>query len=799
MTWLHEITFGWRGLWRSPANSIIAVITLGLGMGLVSFMLSYVNGVIVRGLPFDDAGRIVYVQRYNPDRDRIAWIFREADYLRLGEAQSSLDELVGFRWAQQNVRVPGQTPSINHTAAVTPNFLKMLRLRPAVGRDFDASSSGDVVLIGHHLWRDWFDCNDSILGTTLWLDGEAKTIVGVMPKDFRLPRKTDVWRVMEPQAAGDRWFNVIGRLKEGVSKDQAAAELSRITGQISEANPERSGGYRQAVVNRYTDAMLGRNVKQLGYFMLGCSLMVLLLSCANVSNLLFARVSRRVSELAVRSALGASRARLFSQLIVESLWLALGGAILGVVLAKVAGRLLDAYTVKVDEVPFWMTYEMNWGFFGVVAVVTAAIGVVAGLFPAWKATRASVAQTLQDGSRSASSLSLSRLTGGLVAGQIAISLGLLCIAWMLVRNIQHSREAATVMNSGAVLAGQLVLPESRYAQDDAINQFHDALLTSLQEHPAISQAAVTTRERMDSAEMARIRLRERVYPDEETVDRARLEEISPDYFATLDVPILQGRAFRPGDKQVAIINSAFVKRYFPEGDVLGKQIGLPRGSGSEWVTIIGVVPNLKMEGYMDRFLGAGDDGSGFYMPLAANPSRKAMVLVRGRGDFVYRTQLLRAAVAAIDADLALHHVSTLKQAVADDLAVLNVISGLFTAFGLAATFLAAVGFFGVVSFAVNQRLREIGLRMALGARRLDILALILNKTTRQWLIGVLIGLILTWFLGKGITQIMPIMKWTSPIGYLLVLGGFFAVLVLGIIVPLRRALSVQPNEVLRQD
>ncbi|MCB1100572.1 MAG: ABC transporter permease [Verrucomicrobiae bacterium] len=785
-----------RSLVKHPGSSLVSVLAMALGIALVSSTFSYLNGIFFRGLPFENAEEIVYIKQYDPAKKRERWVFSNDQVRYLQESTTTLQELSGFNIKRSNLRVPGRVARFTEETVVSPNFLELLQVKPTLGRSFlpeDAEAgSAPVALLSDAIWEEEYEGSAHVLGESLLINGVATTVIGVLPEGFDFPHRSDLWTPV--QADSNTALNLLGRLNPGKSHSQAQSDLSRIMEVLAASGPEDQRDYTAATVAPYTTTVIGTRFVQLSKVMMAAAVLVLLVACANTSNLVFARISLRMPELAIRAALGASQKRMFQLLIMESIALAMAGATLGILLTLGLIRVIESFE-KSNLVPTWISYEMDWRFFIVMAMVTIAAGVLTGLVPALRASRNDVHSLLQDQHGGASSLKLGRLNRALVVFQIAVCCALLSAGWMLYTNVKNGTDSLS-FNPESALTVRLELLDGDYPNDDEIRTFYKTLINAVRLEPDIDKAALTSRVGMGKSGSVNIDIKGR----EPTPDRspsARLEVITPDFFAAMEAPLLRGRLFGEDELNVTIINNQMARHYWPNADPIGQQIRVDQ-VGYEWATIIGIAPDLKMDGFGTELLSEPDGGAGFYLPHHQYPRRGMSLILRGPVPVATLEQTLRRVMTQQDANLA-YGVLTLKDAIESRISVFRVLMSVFAAFGIGGLFLAAIGIFGIVSFATNQRVREIGLRVALGAKRRDVLGFVLRQGLSQVVLGVALGLVFTGLVSGLLQQVLPGLENQSAFGYTALGFGLLVVTLIAALLPAGRALRVDPVTALRQD
>ena len=795
-----------RGLRRAPGSAAIAVVALALGIGLTTLMFSILYGALLRGLPVEEADEIYAVDRFHRARgERMGMTLHDLADWR--EQQRAFEDLGGFWAGTVNVGGggPDETPERYSGAWVQPSVLRILGVQPMLGRtlldDDDLPGAAPVAVIGWEMWQRRFGGSPDAIGSTLRMNGIETVIVGVMPERFAFPQAQELWQPARLDIAGlargeGRRVQVVGRVRDGVSADDALLDLDRVAAQLASAYPQTNEGIG-ASVRPYTETAIGDEPRTVLLTMFGAVLFVLLIACANVANLLIGRAIMRSREVGIRTSLGASRLNVALPFLAESVVLSAAGAILGILIAFVGLRLFTN-AIADTQPPFWLIFRLDGIALAFVAAVTVLAALMAGVIPALQAARVPINDILKDESRGASSFRLGRLSRILVVVEMALSVGLLAGAGLMIKSIIRVNTIDLGFPPEQIFTARVGLPESGYAEPEAQRAFMDDLHARLQALPGARVVALAdglpglgTGATNFTLEGTAVEAGE-----EPLVQRAT---VSPGYFDAFDAQPLAGRDFamldRDGSAPVAIVNQPFVDRWFPDGDAIGRRIRLG-GSQSEepWLTIVGVVRDL-------RAAGAEPNArlEAVYLPLAQNPLRFVTVVARSDGPPLGLTADVRTTVASIDRDIPLYFVSSLAQAIADNNWFYGVFGSLFAVFGLAALFLAGVGLYGVMSFAVGQRTRELGVRMAVGARPRDVLGMVLRQGMIQVGIGIGTGMVFALAVSRLLAAILYDVSPRDPAVFALITVVLVTAAVLACGIPAARATRVDPLHALRSE
>jgi predicted permease len=786
---------------RQPGMSALAVIALAIGIGLTTTMFSIVNGAALRGLPFPDSDRILHVAPFNvTERDDVDSPAHTV--AQFAARQQSFEQLAAFRFGTANVVGPDGIPERYRGAWITPNTFRALRVAPVIGRDLRDEESrpgaAPVVIIGDKVWQERFKGAQDVIGRPLRVNGTVMTVVGVMPPKFAFPSNQELWPAATidpttPRAPDEPVFEMIGRLRPGVSADQAGAEMAAIWNQLAQEFPDRYQKHFTTETKTYIQEFLGSEITGTLFAMLAAVLGVLAIACVNVANLVLARAADRSREIAVRTAVGAPRWRVVRQMMMEVVALAVLGAAAGLGITWSGVTLFNRAIVDTNP-PFWIDIRIDGTVLLFVSIITILAAFVAGIVPALRASRADVTTVLNDEGRGTSSLRMGRLSRGLVVVEMALSFGLLVVSALVIQSIVQVGKADYGFATADVWTGRVQLPDNDYEDDQRKRQFASALLERLEAVPGVERAALGTGA-VPYAPRFAIKFPGKTYDDDRGYPEARSLTVSPRFFDVLRVRVSQGRAFdardRAGLDGVAIVNESFARKHFP-GGALGQQFALARGDHQQWRTIIGIVPDLGMD-----IIDQGRNPEAFYLAFDQVPPSGFAVLLDTSGPPLAVTSAVRQAIREVDSNLPVFNVNTAQQAMYQGSWPFRVFGTLFMSFGFAALFLSVVGLYGVTAFSVRRRTQEIGVRMAMGAARSDVLRMVLRQGLMPVAIGMVVGIGLAALLGSALDlmffNVSPYDPLTfTAIGLVLALTGLAACLA-----PARRAAGVDPMVALR--
>ncbi|WP_223635962.1 ABC transporter permease [Corallococcus sp. EGB] len=806
---LQDLSLALRRLRRDPLFTLVAVATLALGLGANVAIFSVVHAVLLRPLPMRDDARLVRlfsVGRQGPGPTS------PPDLLDLREQTRAFEGLVGVAPARVTLGADGAEPSPMkvQTAIVTADFFQVLGPRAQLGRALqpgdDAPGAPQVAVLSHALWQRRFGGSPDVLGRAVNLGGPLPwTVVGVMEPGFDFPSHAELWTPMvrdesmtKPEARGAHWLEVYGRLGPGVSLARARADASAVARSLAARYPATNAGMG-ASVESLRDVLLGQ-VRPSLWLLLGAVGLVLLMACANLMHLLLARAASREGETSIRLALGASRGRIARELLVESALLSALGGVTGLLAALWALDALAAFgpqdIPRIDEV----------SLDGAVLAFTAGLSVFTtllfGLVPAWQTSRVELARVLRTvGEGAGGAAHHHRTRAALIVAETALAVLLLVSAGLLLRSFVHLRRVDPGFQPEGVLTVKLDLPPYRYAIGSAAPAaFYDGLLERLRALPGVSTAGAVNALPLEGKRwtLAVRDPRRPVAPGTEAW-QASIRIVTPGALEALRVPVLRGRGLLPEDRgaggRAVLINAEAARRFWPGEDPLGRglETDMDLGNGAFGGRVVGVVENLAAEGL------AAPAAPEVYVPYEQARSTEMTLVLRTSGEPLGLAQAVRAEVRGLDANLAVGSVRTLSSVVDGTVAPLRFYLLLASLFAGVALVLAAVGLYGVVAYAVVQRTRELGIRMALGARAEQLLGMVLSQYLRLTAVGLVLGLGLAWGASRALSHLLNGVGPTDPLTYGLVVTVLGAVAFLAALLPARRAAHVPPAVVLRAE
>jgi len=805
---LRDISYAARALRHSPGFALSALATLALGVGATAAVYGVVRGVVLAPLPYPEPDELVTVWMSNPaqgiDKDITSW----PNFVDWRERSRGLEHLVavrGRRLALTGADDPEEVPG----AAVSRGFFELLGAPLALGRGFqNQEAEGDlirVVVLSHELWIRRFGADPTIIGRTIQLDDEAWEVIGVTAPGQRYPRSAELWTPLAGplldelrEARGALWLPVVGRLTEGVSMSAAHREMEAVAAALRDEYPDVNEGVG-ITLEPLHETLVG-NLRAPMLVLLGAAWLVLLIAVVNVANLQLARATARTREVALRLALGAGRGRVIRQLMTESLVLGGLGGLVGIALAAATVEAL--VRVAPPDLPRLEEVGVDSGLLIAGLAVALLSSVVFGIAPALNAGRVEARARLEDGMRGATSAGLARVRGLFATGQFALALVLLVGAGLLVGSFERLSTVDPGFRPEGVLSATVSLPSSRYSDGDAVWLFADELLAGIRAVPGVEHAGtVSTLFLSDLPNMAEISIASRPELSDEERRRSPVvrDAASPGFLEASGMQLVSGRGFSEADGPeaplVAVVNEAFVRAFLPDREPLGERFlwGQPMGEGPPWITIVGVTRDARRAG-LDALIRPSA-----FVPLRQRADSRMDVLVRTAGDPLALGPALRDVVASIDPSLPVTRVRTLEQAMSDALSARRFVMLLLAAFALSATALAAIGIYGVMSYVVGQRRREIGIRVALGAERSQVLRRVVGEGLVHVGIGLVLGLggalSLTGLLRSQLYGLEP----TDPVTFTMASAALVLVAVLACWAPARRAARVDPVEVLREE
>jgi putative ABC transport system permease protein len=804
---LRDFRFAFRSLLKNRGFTVAALLCLALGVGASSAIYSVVQAVLLKPLPFGEPDRVVRIWNRFLLQDMPKLPSSGLEFLDLREQATSFEEVAAL--APQLVSLTGERePRQLLAARASASLFPVLGVEAAMGRVFspeeDRFGQNDVALLDHSTWNEVFGSDPGVVGRTILLDGNPHTVIGILPESFSLSDfPFEIWL---PQGLNldrlpprnVRFMSVLARLKPGIGLDQAQAELDLLARRFQQDYPESypaGSGWGMYLVPAHED--LVGEVRTTLMVLFGTVGLVLLIACANVANLLLARATSRSREIAIRAALGSSRAVLVRQFVSEGLVLSVLGAAFGLLLAFWAVRSLAAFDPgfpRMEEV------RLDGGVLLFTFGLAVALGIVFGLVPIFQSSWKNLRDPLQEGSKSSAGAANRKIRSALVVAEIAIALVVLIGAGLMVGSFRRLLAEDPGFRPQGLLTVQFSLARLRYPEDSQVAAFHRELLERVPEIPGVESAAVASHLPLAGGLnlSGDLLVEGRLASATETPPMTGWRMVTPDYFETLGIPLLEGRSFSPADREdaaeVVIVDRRLAGRLWPEESPLGKRLKLlaPTPEQSGWRTVVGVAGEVRQ-------LGLGDTVSDqLYLPLAQYTNRGLSLVVRTSSAPEGLAPAVREAIWSVDRDLPID-VQTMEQRVHDSLSEQRFNTFLFSAFGAVALGLTVIGVYGVMAYSVVQRTRDVGIRMALGARKQDVLRLIVGQGAALVFLGIVLGVAVAW----GLSRLMSSLLYGVEATDLATFAGVSAMLgMLGLLAsyfPARRAARVDPVIALRDE
>jgi predicted permease len=815
-TLIQDLRYGTRMLWKSPGFTLVAVFVLALGIGANTTIFSLINGLLLRplvGVEAPERLAAVYTSDYSSGRFGSS---SYPDYVSFRDGASAFEGLAAYEQAAASL-TGNDEPQRLRGESVTGNYFKVLGVKTAAGRtllpeDESTASGNPVVVLSHNLWQRRFNSDLTIINSTINLDGRAHTVVGVAAENFRglhMGLPPEFWQPMifsranDPKARGSRGLQIVGRLREGATTEEANAQVTTIFARLAQDFPDTNLGTLERPneprpVTVVPESRFGPQQRKAiagvtGMLMLMVGL-VLLIACANVANLLLARASARRREIAIRLALGSSRMRLVRQLLTESMCLALLGGFLGLLLTLWTSDFLPKFFSAEDA--GGLDLSIDWRVLSFTLGLSILTGLVFGLAPALQASRQNLLAALKDDTGAPEVRGFGRfgLRNALVVLQVALSLVLLICAGLFMRSLRAASTSDPGFNTEHVLLTRMEMPGARMGREEE-QLFYRSVQEQVNALPGVRSAALAYIVPISGGGMRTNVYIEGYQPKADEDIELNTNIVSPNYFKTLNIPLVQGREFNAEDKMgapgVVIVNEEFARRYFPGTSALGKRVRTD--SEGPYLEIVGVAKNAKYRGLREEPLPF------FYTPLAQKAMESMTLFVRTDGDPLTVLPSVRAELKSLNKNLTLYQINTLNAHLAEALSFDRMIAVLLSVFGVAALLLAAVGLYGVMSYVVARRTHEFGVRMALGAQTGDILKLVLWQGVMLLVVGGVVGLAAAFALTRLMSSLLFGVSATDPVTFVGITLLLSVVALLACYIPARRATKVDPMVALRYE
>ena len=800
---LQDLKYALRTLRRSPGFTAVAILTLGLGIGANTVIFSVVNSVLLTPLPFPEPDRLVSIWEHNIPLDHPRNSVSAGNFQEWRNRARSFEQMAAY--ADFDYNLTGlDVPERVHARATSAEFFRVLRITPMLGRAFqredEAPGAAPVVLLTHALWQRRFSSDSSVVGETIMLNGVSQEVVGILPADFGFfGEPADIWAPLTLELNEDayrgRWLRVIGRLNPRIEVDRAKAEMVGLASQLQEEQPEHNPGWSANVID-LKETLVG-DIQPALLVLLGAVILLQLIACANVANLLLARAAVREKEMALRTTLGASRGRVFAQLLTESVTLALAGGLLGVLLATWGRDLIRTLLPPDLSVPGISRLAIDARVLGFSLLVTLATGVLFGLAPAITSFRLNLQEPLRGSGRSSATARRARFRDALVVAEVALALILLLGAGLLAKSFSRLTDVDAGFQPAGLYEMQLSLPNSKYPEDGQQAGFFHQLEQRIREIPGVQSAGAVSFLPLTGQRSANgFVIEGRPFPPHGEEPTGDMRAVTPGYFEAMEIPVLRGRNIEPADRadapDVAVISRTLAERLFPGENPIGHRLVYEWGD-TTYAEIVGIVgdvhhENLATAPYME-----------IYRPLAQFSYPFMSVVVRSDLEPERLANALKNEVRTLDGDQPVGTLWPVKDLLSDSLARPRLNTLLLGVFGIVGLVLAGLGIYGLMAYSVVQRTQEIGIRMALGAGRSTVMLMVIRRGVLLALVGMGVGLIGALGLTGMLTRLLYGVSPRDPVTFVTIPLFLGLVALVASMIPAARASRVDPIVAMRAE
>ncbi|HKW34116.1 MAG TPA: ABC transporter permease [Candidatus Acidoferrum sp.] len=818
-TILQDVRFGLRMLAKHQLATLVSILALAVGIGANTAMFSLAEAFLLHPAPFENADRIVALVDSRPQENIDMNGIAPATYFDWQKEVRSFDRLAAYAWQEVNLTGDGNPQKVN-TYRISANLFETLGVQPLLGRGFFAEEEepgkDQRIVLGHALWEQRYASDPQILGKDIKVDGKSYTVLGVMGKGFDFPLPAEAWLplaidVKDRERRDSRWLFVLGRLKQHVSFSEASAEMQAIAQREADAYPDTDKGWRLRPMP-LTVFVTGTLTREYTWLLMGAVGFVLLIACADVANVQFARVAGRTNEFAVRAALGGSRWRVIRQLLIESIVLAACGAVCGLFIAQWALQVtLSHMPPNVARfIAGWKTIRLDSNAFLFTLAIVAVSGVLSGIFPSLLASRENLAESLKESGRgSTSSRARGRLRGALVVAEISLALVLLVGAGLLVKNFQGLLNVNESYSPRTLLTMNLTLPRTQYATQPQQLAFFEQVLQRLNGLPGVQSAAIVTHvpySEGGGVEEDIFSIRE--HPASKRGERqdAIVQNIAPSYFRMMNIALRDGRFLSDADgantTKVVVISESLARRCFPGENPMGKHLSAGRNPSDTsdndvaehpWWTIVGVVSDVHYSWISKEEIPT------IYGSFRQWPPYYTTIMVRAASDPTQLVSAVHTEIAALDPELPLYNIKPMDRVITESIIGIAYVAAMMAVLGVIALILASVGVFGVMSYSVSERVHEIGVRLSLGAQTGDIVRMVLRSGMLLTILGLVIGLPVAFVLARALASLLFGVEATDPFSFIGLPLLLAAVAALASYLPARRASRVDPLVALRYE